>query len=244
MLLYPAIDLRGGHCVRLRQGDYADETVYDDNPVAVARGFAAQGARWIHVVDLDGARLGSSENLGVLEGICAAVPGCRIQTGGGVRSLETAGDRLSAGAARVVVGSAAVSDPAVVTDIAIAHPGCVAVGLDVRGRDVAVQGWTQSAGVDVFDLVEHLAASGAAALVVTQIDVDGMLTGPDLALYQELLAATTLPVIASGGVGALDDLERLRAVDVGGARLAGAIAGKAIYEQRFTVAEGVAACSG
>jgi phosphoribosylformimino-5-aminoimidazole carboxamide ribotide isomerase len=243
MELYPAIDLRDGKCVRLLQGDYERETIYDDDPVAVARRFAAEGARWIHVVDLDAARSGGDRNLGVIEAICAAVPECRVQTGGGVRSIEAAGDRLACGVARVVVGSAAVSDPALVTDVSIMHPGAVAIGLDVRGREIAVHGWTEGTGIDLFELVAHFGASGASALVVTQIAVDGMLTGPDVELYRELLGATSLPIIASGGVGSIDDLHALgglRSAD--GRQLAGAIAGKAIYEERFSVRDGVAAC--
>ncbi len=243
MELYPAIDLRAGRCVRLQQGDYARETVYDDDPVAVARGFADAGARWIHVVDLDAAKSGGEANLGVIETIAAAVPQCRVQTGGGVRSIEAAGARLGAGVARGVVGSAAVSDPSLVTDIAISHPGTVAVGLDVRDREVAVHGWTEGTGIDLLDLVAHFAASGASALVVTQIAVDGMLTGPDVDLYAALLASTSLPIVASGGVGSLADLRALAELrGPNGESLVGAIAGKAIYEGRFTVAEGVVAC--
>jgi phosphoribosylformimino-5-aminoimidazole carboxamide ribotide isomerase len=243
MELYPAIDLRSGRCVRLQQGDYERETVYGDDPVAVAREFADAGARWIHVVDLDAAKTGSAENLGVVGSIAAAVPQCRVQTGGGVRALEAARARLAAGVARVVVGSAAVSDPSLVTDIAISHPGTVAVGLDVRDREVAVHGWTEGTGIDLLDLVAHFAASGATALIVTQIAVDGMLSGPDIDLYAELLATTSLPIVASGGVGSLADLRALAALrGPNDESLVGAIAGKAIYEQCFTVAEGVAAC--
>ncbi len=243
MQMYPAIDLRAGRCVRLQQGDYAIETVYGDDPVAVAVDFAVQGAEWIHVVDLDAAKSGESVNLDVIAAICAAVPGALVQTGGGVRSLSAAAERIERGVSRVVVGSAAVSDPSLVTDIALAFPGRVAVGLDVRGREVAVHGWIEGTGVDLIDLVAHFAASGASALVVTQIAVDGMLSGPDLALYAELLAASALPVVASGGVGTLDDLRALAALEgPHGERLIGAIVGKAIYEQRFGVAEGVLAC--
>lgn len=243
MELYPAIDLRGGRCVRLRQGDYADETVYGDDPVAVARGFADAGTSWVHVVDLDAARTGDPVNLDVIAAIVAAVPECRVQTGGGVRDLDAARARLDRGVARVVVGSAAVSNPALVTDIALEHPGRVAVGLDVRGREVAVHGWTEGSGIELAELVSHFAASGASAIVVTQIAVDGMLTGPDVDLYRELLATSALPIVASGGVGSLDDLRVLAGLSgPDGARLTGAIAGKAIYEGRFTVAEGVAAC--
>jgi phosphoribosylformimino-5-aminoimidazole carboxamide ribotide isomerase len=245
MHLLPAIDLRAGRAVRLRQGDYAAETVYDDDPIAVARGFAAAGATWVHVVDLDAARDGGAPNLAVVEAICAAVPQCRVQTGGGVRDAESAGERLSAGAARVVVGSAAVEQPELVAELATLHPGAIAVGLDVRGRDVTTHGWTRASGRDVEELVVALGDAGVAAFVVTQVAVDGMLSGPDVGLYRELLDVTEVPVIASGGIGTLDDLRVLAALRGRAAdrALAGTIVGKAIYERRFTLAEGLAACS-
>ncbi len=245
MELYPAIDLRGGRAVRLQQGDYARETVYGDDPVAVAESFAAAGAHWIHVVDLDAARDGGAANLPVVAAICAAVPECSVQTGGGVRDAAAAQARLDAGVARVVIGSAAVEHPEVVAEVATAHPSAVAVGLDVRGREVATHGWTRGTGLDLFAVLGELADAGAAAAVVTQIAVDGMLSGPDLSLYEALLDATAIPVIASGGIGELvhmHELGALRSRD-GSRTLSGAIAGKAIYEGRFTVAEGVAACT-
>ncbi len=244
MLLYPAIDLRGGRVVRLQQGDYAKETVYGDDPSAVAKSFADAGCTWIHVVDLDAARDGGDANLDAVAAIVAAVPSCRVQTGGGVRSVDAALRRLDLGVARVVVGSAAVERPEIVAAIASERSGAVAVGLDVRGREVSTHGWTRGAGLDVFDLVERLGGAGAAAFVVTQIDVDGLLTGPDIDLYRELLDATAVPVVASGGVGTLADLTALGAlVGVDGRRLDGSITGKALYEGRFSVEEGIAACS-
>ena len=241
--LYPAIDLRGGNVVRLRQGDYAQETQYSEDPAAVARGFAEAGARWIHVVDLDAARDGGNANLTSIEAICAAAPQCQVQTGGGVRSVAAASDRLACGVARVIIGSAAVEHPELVGDLATAHPGAVVVGLDVRGREVSTHGWTKGAGRDVFELVDDFRSAGASAFVVTQIDVDGLLTGSDVGLYQELLAVTDVALIASGGVGTIDDLIALREMKVDGRSLAGVIAGKALYEGRFSVAEGIAACS-
>lgn len=243
MELFPAIDLRAGRCVRLRQGDYAHETVYHDDPTEVARAFAAAGVRWIHVVDLDAARDGGAANLDAIARVCAAVPQIRVQTGGGIRTLEAAQARLDAGAARVVVGSAAVERPELVEQIAVRHEGAAVVGLDVRGREVAVHGWTEGSGLTIEELLPRFAQAGAAALVVTQIAVDGMLSGPDLDLYREVLVASALPLIASGGVGSLDDLRALAALQVGERTVAGAIAGKAIYEGRFGVAEGVQACS-
>lgn len=239
--LYPAIDIRGGRCVRLLQGDYDRETVYGDDPVAVAKGFEAAGARWIHVVDLDAARSGSPENRDVVSAIAGAVS-VPVQTGGGVRSVDAATALLDAGVARVVIGTAAVEQPSLVAEVARRYPGAVAVGLDTRGGEVAVHGWTSGAGVSVVDAARSFADAGASAFVVTAIEVDGMLEGPDVDLYASLLSATDVPVIASGGVGVLDDVRRLAALEVDGRRLGGVIVGKAIYEGRFTVEEGVAAC--
>jgi phosphoribosylformimino-5-aminoimidazole carboxamide ribotide isomerase len=238
--LYPAIDLRNGRCVRLKQGDYAAETVYDDDPVAVARRFAAAGARWIHVVDLDAARTGEPANLATVEAICAAVPS-RVQAGGGVRSASAAGALLASGVARVVVGTAAVEQPALVEELCAFHPGQVAVGLDARGRDVAVRGWEESAGADLVELATRFDVAGAAALVVTEIGRDGMLAGPDVDQLAAVLGATGLAVIASGGVATLADLVVLRDLRVGERAPAGAIVGTALYEGRFTVEEALAA---
>lgn len=240
--LFPAIDLRGGNVVRLRQGDYAQETAYSTDPVAVAMSFRDAGATWIHIVDLDSARDGGAANLPVIARVAAAVPECKVQTGGGVRSLDDARARLDAGVHRVVIGSAAVDRPELVGELAAIEPAAVVVGLDVRGREVSTHGWTKGAGVDVFELVRRFEREGAAAFVVTQIDVDGMLSGSDVALYAELLEATAVDVVASGGVGTIADVRALADLTVSGRSLAGVITGKAIYEGRFTVEEGIAAC--
>jgi phosphoribosylformimino-5-aminoimidazole carboxamide ribotide isomerase len=234
--LYPSIDVREGVVVRLLRGDYSLQTTYDDDPVGVARRFDAAGARWIHVVDLDAARSGGNPNLSVIEAICVNVS-AKVQTGGGVRNVIDASDRLAAGVARVVVGSAAVEHPEVVDELATLHPGQVAVGLDVRGRDVAIHGWTESTGLDLVTLAQRFARPGVAAIISTDIGRDGTLEGPDAGPYRDLLDAVDVPVIASGGVGTLDDLRLLDR------RLAGVIVGRAIYEGRFTVEEGIAACS-
>ncbi len=241
MDFYPAIDLRGGRVVQLQQGDYQRETVYSDDPVAVARGFADAGAPWVHVVDLDAARDGGKANLRAIEEICLVVD-CAVQTGGGVRSVEDATERFAAGVARVVVGSAAVERPELVDELAEMQPDCVAVGLDARGADVATHGWKVATGTRLADLVERFDRPGVGALVVTDIGRDGMLAGPDIDGLREVLARTSVPVIASGGVSSLDDLRALAAVEVGGRRLAGAIAGTAVYERRFSVEEGIVAC--
>jgi phosphoribosylformimino-5-aminoimidazole carboxamide ribotide isomerase len=241
--LFPAIDLRGGRCVRLYQGDYGRETVYGDDPVAQAESFAAAGAPWIHVVDLDAARTGEAANRAVVAAIAAAVD-VPVQAGGGVRDDAAADALLAAGVRRVVVGTAALADPAWVRRLAARHPGRVAVGLDARGRDVAVHGWTEGSGRDLVDLARGFDDAGVAALVVTEIGRDGTLAGPDLGQLGDVLAATRLDVVASGGVGTLADLRALAALDVGGRHLAGAIVGRALYEGAFALPDAVAATAG
>jgi phosphoribosylformimino-5-aminoimidazole carboxamide ribotide isomerase len=242
MDLFPAIDLRGGRCVRLYQGDYGRETVYGDDPVAQARGFEAAGAPWIHVVDLDAARTGEPVNRPVIAAITAAV-GVPVQVGGGVRDDAAAEALFAIGVTRVVVGTAALEDPAFVRRLA-ARRG-VAVGLDVKGREVAVRGWVEGSGRDLFAVAEEFAEAGVDALVVTQIARDGTLEGPDVEAYRELLELSPIPVIASGGVGELAHLRQLAALVGGhGRRLAGAIVGRALYERRFTVAAAIAATRG
>jgi phosphoribosylformimino-5-aminoimidazole carboxamide ribotide isomerase len=243
--LYPAIDLRGGRAVRLLRGDYAAETVYSDDPVAVARSFEAAGAQWIHVVDLDAARSGEAGNLDLVAAVAKSVSS-RIETGGGVRSVAAAERLLDAGVARVVVGTVAVERPELVTELAGRFPGQVAVGLDARGRQVAVKGWTETTGADLVELARRFEGEGVSALVVTEIGRDGTMDGPDLDQLGAVLEATTVDVIASGGVGTLDDLRGLAALRAGGGpnggtrSLAGIIVGRALYEGRFTVEEALA----
>ncbi|MCU0268019.1 MAG: 1-(5-phosphoribosyl)-5-[(5-phosphoribosylamino)methylideneamino]imidazole-4-carboxamide isomerase [Acidimicrobiales bacterium] len=238
MELFPAIDLRDGRCVRLYQGDYERETVYGDDPVAQARAFAGDGAGWLHVVDLDAARTGEPTNRPVVAAIAAAVD-VPVQTGGGVRTEEAAEALAEAGVARVVLGTAALEDPALVRRLASRLP--VAVGLDARGRDVAVRGWEQGSGRDLLDLARDYTDAGVAALIVTEIGRDGTLAGPDLDGLAAVLAATPVEVVASGGVGTLDDLRALAALEVGGRCLAGAIVGRALYDGRFTLVEALEA---
>jgi phosphoribosylformimino-5-aminoimidazole carboxamide ribotide isomerase len=235
-LLYPSIDLRGGHVVRLRQGDYAAETVYGDDGVAVATSFADQGATWIHVVDLDAARTGEPTNRPVVAAIVAAVDGrAAVQTGGGVRSVDDAKALADAGVARVVMGSAAVREPALVDEVAAVLP--VAVGLDHRAGELAVHGWTEASGVQLGEAMARFAS--AAAFVITDIERDGLLGGPDVAGLAAAVESTDVPVIASGGVGTLDDVRALAAIP----GLHGIITGRALYEGRFTVADAVAVLS-
>ncbi len=232
--LYPAIDLLGGRVVRLRQGDYADETEYGTDPVAMARGFADAGTPWIHVVDLDAAKSGDPINRPVVAAIAAAVQGTsRVQTGGGVRSVDDARQLADAGVARVVMGSAAVRDPAVVALASDVVP--VAVGLDHRGGELSVHGWTKGSGVMLDDAYERFPT--ADVFVITDIGRDGMLEGPDVEGLTRSAELAGAPVIASGGVSSLADIEVLATIP----GLGGVITGKAVYEGRFTVGAGLAA---
>lgn len=240
MDLYPAIDLRGGRCVRLTQGDFSRETVYGDDPVAQARQFADAGAPWIHVVDLDAARTGQPVNRPVIAAIAAAVT-TPVQTGGGVRDDASVEELLTAGVARVVVGTAALDDPAWARSVAARHPGRVALGLDARGDEVAVRGWAEGSGRRLLDVARELDDAGFAALVVTQIEVDGVGTGPDVATYETLLAEVETEVVASGGVGAPEHLRDLAALEVGNRVLAGAIVGKALYDGMLSIDDALAA---
>jgi phosphoribosylformimino-5-aminoimidazole carboxamide ribotide isomerase len=231
--LYPAIDVRGGRVVRLVQGDYAAETVYGTDPVHVAAAFADAGATWIHVVDLDAARTGDPVNRPVVAAIADAVAGhAAVQTGGGVRAVSDVRALADAGVARVVMGSAAVADPSLVDAASEVLP--VAVGLDHRSGELAVHGWTSSAGVALHAALTMFPT--AAAFVITDIARDGMLAGPDVEGLAAAVAATSIPVIASGGVATLDDVRELAAIP----GLAGVITGRAIYEGRFTVADALA----
>lgn len=234
MLLYPAIDIRAGNCVRLYQGDYDRETVYGADPSEQAQRFADEGAPWIHVVDLDAARSGEQTNLGAIAAIADRVE-VPLQVGGGVRSVEAAQRLFDAGVTRVVIGTAAIENPELVRAIAGDHR--VAVGLDAWGTDVAVAGWEQRTGRDLFDTVGSFADHGVDAFVVTEIGRDGTMEGPDVDGLRQVLATTEVPVIASGGVGTLAHLTDLAAVSADGRSLAGAIVGRAIYEGAFSVAD-------
>ncbi|MCB0965874.1 MAG: 1-(5-phosphoribosyl)-5-[(5-phosphoribosylamino)methylideneamino] imidazole-4-carboxamide isomerase [Ilumatobacter sp.] len=230
--LYPAIDLRGGKVVRLTKGDYDAETVYGDDPVAVAVSFADAGAPWVHVVDLDAARSGDPVNRPVVAAVTKALAGrAHLQTGGGVRTVADAEALAAAGVSRVVMGSAAVADPELVVAASEVLP--VAVGLDHRDGELAVHGWTEGSGVQLADALHRFPT--AAAFVITDISRDGMLTGPDVEGLSAAVAATDVPVIASGGVATLDDVVALASIP----GLAGIITGKAVYEGRFTVAQAI-----
>jgi len=238
MDLYPAIDLRDGRCVRLYQGDYDRETVYGDDPVAQALAFEAEGAAWLHVVDLDAARTGEATNRPIVGAIAEALS-IPVQTGGGVRTAEAANALFDLGVERVVIGTAAIENPLLVETLAANHR--VAVGLDARGRDIAVHGWETSSGKDLYETARSFAGMGVDAFVVTEIGRDGTLEGPDVDGLTAMLDATDVDVIASGGVGTIADLLALADVSVGEKSISGSITGRAIYEGRFTVAEALTA---
>jgi phosphoribosylformimino-5-aminoimidazole carboxamide ribotide isomerase len=242
MELYPAIDLRDGRCVRLLQGDYARETVYRGDPVAVAKEFEAAGAPWVHVVDLDAAKTGRPVNRDVIAAITDAV-GVPVQAGGGVRDEFSGEALLGLGVARVVLGTAAMEEPALVRRLAQRHPGRVAVGLDASHGELAVRGWTSTSGTDLFDALPRFEDLGVAAVVITDIRRDGMLAGPDRAGLARALERTAIGVIAAGGVSSVADLHELAQLEQSGHRLAGVIVGRAIYEGKLSVEEAVAACA-
>lgn len=235
MILLPAIDLRDGKCVRLSQGDFDRETVYGEDPVEMARSFADAGASWLHVVDLDAALTGEPRNREVVRSVVAAVPQIRVEISGGIRDDEGVAAAIDAGAARIVIGTRALQDPDWVADVARAHPGKVAVGLDVRGTTLQARGWTESAG-ELDPVLETLSRGGVEAFVVTDVARDGMLTGPNLDLLAHVMARTKATVVASGGVSSLEDLIALAAMGV-----PECIIGKALYAGAFTLSDAIAA---
>ena len=239
MILYPAIDIRDGRAVRLLQGDYERETAYDSDPVDAAVRWAGEGAEWLHVVDLDGARAGEPRNLEAVRRIAAAVE-CPIQVGGGLRDAESVAAALEAGAERVVIGTAALRDPGFLERALESEGERVVVSIDTRGGKVSLSGWTETSDVDATDAVGELSGRGVRRFLCTAIEVDGTMEGPALDDLNAIAAgAAGAGLIASGGVGTLEDLELLGRA--GAPNIEGAIVGRAIYERRFTVAEGIAA---
>jgi phosphoribosylformimino-5-aminoimidazole carboxamide ribotide isomerase len=241
VILYPAIDIRGGQAVRLLQGDYARETTYDANPVDAAKRWADEGAEFLHVVDLDGAKAGAPQNLEAVQRIAAAVE-CPIQVGGGLRDDKSVAATLEAGAARVVIGTAALRDPDFLQTMLSAYAERVVVSVDARDGKVSLAGWTEVSDVDVAASVADLSRRGVTRFLCTAIEVDGTMEGPALGELARIAAATKAQVIASGGVGDLSHLEAL--AGEGSPNIEGAIVGRALYERKFTVAEAISALSG
>jgi phosphoribosylformimino-5-aminoimidazole carboxamide ribotide isomerase len=241
LILYPAIDILGGRAVRLMQGDYERETSYEDDPLVAARRWADAGATWLHVVDLDGARAGAPVNLDALAKIVAAVD-VPVQFGGGLRDSKKVEEAISAGVERVVLGTAAVRDPEVTAAIAAAHGDRVVAAVDARGGRVAAEGWTAPEGVGPAELAAQLAERGIERFIYTPVEVDGTMEGPDVESLRDVAGASGAELIYSGGVGTLDDLQALVALGID--NLGGVIVGRALYEGRFTVADGQAALGG
>jgi len=233
MILYPAIDLKDGQAVRLYKGDMAQATVFSDSPADQARAFQVAGCEWLHLVDLNGAFAGRPVNAEAVEAILSDVS-VPAQLGGGIRDMATIEMWLSKGIARVILGTVAVEDPALVRAAAKAFPGRIAVGLDARNGRVATRGWAEETDIMVTDLAKSFEDAGVAAIIYTDIDCDGAMQGPNVQATAALANATSIPVIASGGVSSLDDLRALKAT---GAPLDGAISGRALYDEAIDLAE-------
>lgn len=241
MELIPAIDLKNGQCVRLRQGRIDDATVFSDDPVAMARSFAAQGARRLHIVDLDGAFAGQPRNRELVGRMAAAIPGIPVQLGGGVRSAEIAKAYFDAGVERLIVGTRAIEEPAFLAALAQQFPGRIVLGLDARNGRLATAGWDHTTEISAVDFARSVQHLELACIVYTDIDRDGMLEGVNVDATLGLAAATTIPVIASGGVHQMADLRRLGlAMTERQVRLAGVITGRALYSGTLQLAEGQA----
>lgn len=234
MLLFPAIDIKDAKVVRLTQGDYDQVTEYNENPVKHASEWAKKGTQWLHIVDLDAAKAGAPVNRDVIAAI-AKTSGLKIQVGGGIRSLEMAADYLENGVSRVIVGTRAVQDPLFLGDLGENFPGQVALGLDTKDGKIAVQGWTESTDLSVQEFLNEAPLKNIACLIFTDIAKDGMLQGPNLQALQSVLDISPIPVIASGGISQLQDLENLKAMKHD--NLLGVIVGKALYEGCFSLEE-------
>jgi len=232
MILYPAIDLKDGNCVRLLRGEMEAATVFNDDPASQAAAFEAAGCEWLHLVDLNGAFAGQPVNAGAVEAVLSriAVP---CQLGGGIRDMDTIETWLSKGLSRVILGTVAVETPALVREASRAFPGKVAIGVDARGGKVATKGWAEETGVDATDLAKSFEDAGVAAIIYTDINRDGAMQGPNVEATEALARAVTIPVIASGGVSSLNDLKALRATGV----ISGAISGRALYDGAIDLAE-------
>ena len=237
MILFPAIDLKDGQCVRLKLGDMSAATVYNPDPAAQARDFEAQGFSWLHVVDLNGAFAGESVNGAAVEAILKATRN-PVQLGGGIRTLAHIEAWLGKGLARVILGTVAVRDPALVVEACRLFPGQVAVGIDAKGGKVAVEGWAEASELGVIELARRFEGAGVAAIIYTDIDRDGILAGINWDATLSLAEAVAIPVIASGGLASMDDIHRL--ADPAMARLEGAISGRALYDGRIYPAEALA----
>jgi phosphoribosylformimino-5-aminoimidazole carboxamide ribotide isomerase len=241
MILFPAIDLKDGQCVRLKLGEMSQATVFNDDPAAQAHTFASQGFAYLHIVDLNGAFAGKSVNGPAVEAILAAIK-IPVQLGGGIRDLATIEAWLAKGIARVILGTVAVRDPKLVREACGRFPGRIAVGIDARGGKVAVEGWAETSELSAIEMAQRFEGAGVAAIIYTDIDRDGVLKGLNLPATAELAAATSIPMIASGGLAGLGDVRALLRPEY--AMLAGAIVGRALYDGRLDATEALALMKG
>tara|TARA_E500000331_G_scaffold171780_1_gene166124 strand:- start:176 stop:910 length:735 start_codon:yes stop_codon:yes gene_type:complete len=232
--IFPAIDLRGGNCVRLLQGDYSKETIYEMTPVKQAALFQEAGASWVHIVDLDAALSGNPVNRSIIKEI-AGVLDIPVQVGGGIRTQKDARDMFDAGVERVVIGTVAIENPDVVSESS--EYGRVAVGLDVSGEEIATHGWTKRTGIPLVEGLQKFSEGEVDAFIITQIEQDGTMNGPDLEVLRTSLDETSINVVASGGVGTIRDIEDLKELEASRKSLEGVIIGKAIYENVFSLFE-------
>ena len=235
MKIIPAIDIQNGNCVRLRQGDFAQETIFDKNPLNIAQKWVDEGAERLHLVDLDGARLGSPINLDIISSICKKFPNIPIQIGGGIRDLKTAENYLLAGATYIIIGTKAVEEPKFVKELCKIFPGNIIVGVDAKNGEVATDGWESVSDKNVIELSKEFENIGVSEIVYTDIEKDGMMKGLNMDATLNLAKSVNIPIIASGGVSCLDDIKKMKPYV--GSGISGIIIGRALYEKTITIKE-------
>jgi len=235
MKIIPAIDIQNGNCVRLRQGDFAQETIFDKNPLNIAQKWVDEGAERLHLVDLDGARLGSPINLDIISSICKKFPSIPIQIGGGIRDLKTAENYLLAGATYIIIGTKAVEEPKFVKELCKIFPGNIIVGVDAKNGEVATDGWESVSDKNVVELSKEFENIGVSEIVYTDIEKDGMMKGLNMDATLNLAESVNIPIIASGGVSCLDDIQKMKPYV--GSGISGIIIGRALYEKTITIKE-------
>ena len=235
MKIIPAIDIQNGNCVRLRQGDFAQETIFDKNPLNIAQKWVDEGAERLHLVDLDGARLGSPINLDIISSICKKFPNIPIQIGGGIRDLKTAENYLLAGATYIIIGTKAVEEPKFVKELCKIFPGNIIVGVDAKNGEVATDGWESVSDKNVIELSREFENIGVSEIVYTDIEKDGMMKGLNMDATLNLAKSVNIPIIASGGVSCLDDIKKMKPYV--GSGISGIIIGRALYEKTITIKE-------
>lgn len=238
MIVFPAVDIQGGHCVRLKQGRAGSGTVFSNSPLEIAKQWCEEGASWLHIIDLDGAFEGIPTNLAMIRDICSQVP-AKVQVGGGIRDMLTATSYLRAGVDRIIIGTIALEQPELFRQLCAAHPGRVGVSLDAENGRLKTKGWVEDSGVTVREALPKLIADGAAFVVYTDIERDGMQTGVNVDAMEKLCAISSIPVIAAGGVTALDDIRQLYPLSLKG-QLEGIISGRALYEGTLKLRESIA----